>query len=99
MTRMWLDDTRPAPDGWVHVRSANEAIRLLQATTVTEASLDHDLGDYRDDGGDGYKVVDWMAEHDKWPTCGVRVHSANPVGRVRIQGVIDRYGPYPPQTH
>jgi len=94
MTRLWLDDVRSAPEGWTHVRSVNEAIRLLQTGTVIEASLDHDLGDYHHDGGDGYKVVDWMAEHGTWPMQGVHVHSANPVGRERIQGVVRRYAPY-----
>lgn len=94
MTNMWLDDVRPAPDGWVQVRSVQEAIALLQTGDVRRASLDHDLGDYSQFGGDGYRVVDWMAENGVWPPDGVQVHSANPVGRARIQGVIDRYGPY-----
>ncbi len=92
--KMYLDDVRPVPEGWVGVKSVNQAIILLLTGTVTEASLDHDLGDYAKDGGDGYKVVDWMAEHDIWPVDGVVVHSANPVGRQRIEGVINRYGPY-----
>lgn len=93
-TRLWLDDVRPAPDGWVHAKSVNAAVNLLSTGTVVEASLDHDLGDYAHDGGDGYKVVDWMAENDVWPADGVRCHSGNPVGRERIEGVITRYGPY-----
>lgn len=94
MTRMWLDDVRPAPTGWVHVRSANEAISLLATGVVTEASLDHDLGDFYIGGGDGYRVVLWMAEQGVWPPDGVAVHSANPVGRERMVGTIRRYGPY-----
>lgn len=93
-TRLWLDDVRSAPEGWVWVRSVNAAIDVLQAGDVVEASLDHDLGDFAGDGGDGSGVVDWMAEHGCWPADGVRVHSANPVGRERMLGVIARYGPY-----
>lgn len=91
---MWLDDVRPAPTGWTHVRSVNEAVDLLRSAEVIEASLDHDLGDYAHDGGDGYRVTDWMAEHDRWPVGGVRCHSANPVGRARIEATIARYAPY-----
>lgn len=65
-----------------------------QTGVVQCASLDHDLGDYAPFGGDGYRVVDWMAENSVWPPEGVQVHSDNPVGRARIQGVTDRYGPY-----
>lgn len=41
---MWLDDVRPAPEGWVHVTTAWEAIALIKAGKVARASLDHDLG-------------------------------------------------------
>jgi hypothetical protein len=41
---MWLDDMRPAPDGWVLVTTAWEAIALIKAGKVARASLDHDLG-------------------------------------------------------
>lgn len=42
--RLWLDDVRPAPDGWVWVKTARDAIALLAAVGVAEISLDHDLG-------------------------------------------------------
>lgn len=42
----------------------------------------------------GYDVAYWMAENNIWPDLGVMVHSMNGVGSRRIQGVVDRYGPY-----
>jgi hypothetical protein len=39
-----LDDVRPAPEGWMHVRTAAEARRVFQEYVVEHASLDHDLG-------------------------------------------------------
>jgi hypothetical protein len=42
--KVWLDDQRAAPEGWVHVRTPEEAIRLLRRGEVEELSLDHDLG-------------------------------------------------------
>ncbi|MDQ3170625.1 MAG: hypothetical protein M3Q55_10855 [Acidobacteriota bacterium] len=42
--RVWLDDSRPAPTGWLHLRSVTAAQALLSAKLVREMSLDHDLG-------------------------------------------------------
>lgn len=42
----------------------------------------------------GYDVTLWMAENNTWPRDGILVHSWNPVGAERMQGVVDRYGPY-----
>lgn len=93
--KLWLDDIRPSPDDYLHARSVNEAIRLLEEHGCEYASLDHDLGDYAEDGGDGFKLVLWMAETDRWATKGIRVHSANAPGMKRMLADIDRYGPYP----
>ena len=42
--RVWLDDSRPAPTGWMHLRSVRAVQELLKADVVREMSLDHDLG-------------------------------------------------------
>lgn len=89
--KIWLDDMRPAPDGWVWVRTVEEAIELMSSGEVVEASLDHDLGDGEQEG---YRLVLWMAENDTWPTGFVSVHSSNPPGAERMCGVIERYGGY-----
>lgn len=57
---------------------------------ITHASLDHDLGD----GIDGFRLVLWMAEHDRWPSVGLRVHSSNGPGALRMLADVERYGPY-----
>lgn len=88
--KLWVDDLRPPPpDGpyWWAVNSA-EAILVLENNFPDEISLDHDLG-----GDDTTRpVVLWMAENDLWPQV-VRVHTANPVGREWLEGMITRYGP------
>ena len=68
------------------------------ALSCEYASLDHDLGDSAEDGGDGYKLVLWMAEHDRWPTQGIRVHSANAPGMKRMLADIDHYSPFRPTS-
>ncbi|MGE0191144.1 MAG: cyclic-phosphate processing receiver domain-containing protein [Planctomycetota bacterium] len=58
--KVYLDDERPTPAGWVGARWPEDAIRLLEAGGVTEISLDHDLGD--DERGTGYTVLLWIEE-------------------------------------
>ena len=91
--RVYLDDERIAPAGWVQVRWPDEAIALLQAGDVEELSLDHDLGD--DQRGTGYDVLTWIEE-----TVALRglkppriaVHSANPAAKVRMEAAITAIG-------
>ena len=95
--KIYLDDLRPTPVGWAGCKSVNDAINLIEyiGPDAFEAlSLDHDLGDFAGEGGDGYKLIDWIAETGNWPQTKPTVHSMNPVGIQRIQGVIDTYGPY-----
>lgn len=92
---LWLDDVRPAPEGWAHARSVREAVEVLRTGNVGWASLDHDLGRFAVDGGDGVKFTDYMAEHDLWPAFGLRVHSSNPVGVSTMLATVDRYGDLP----
>lgn len=42
--RIYVDDQRHAPSGWLLVRTIAEAKELFQTGQVTEASLDHDMG-------------------------------------------------------
>ena len=58
--RVYLDDERVTPDGWIRVYWPEEAIALLESGQVEEISLDHDLGD--DEHGTGYDVVLWIEE-------------------------------------
>ena len=46
--KIWLDDIRPAPNGYIHCHSVNEAIELIKNAKepIEQLDLDHDLGDY-----------------------------------------------------
>jgi hypothetical protein len=84
---VWLDDERPAPEGWVHVRTPEEAIELLRGGEVEELSLDHDLGlDVGENERTGYDVLLWLqaevAAGRARPPAVVTVHSGN-VGAVK----------------
>ncbi len=48
MIRIWLDDLRPCPRvDWVHVKTAEAAISLIETGDVEFISFDHDLGDMK----------------------------------------------------
>ena len=94
--KLWLDDERPAPEGWHHARSVNEAIHLVRSHTGHGweiASLDNDLGRFTEDGGEGYRFVDWMEANDRWPLHPPTVHSMNPVRSRYMRQVISRSFP------
>jgi len=93
--KLWLDDERPAPVGFdIHVKTAGDAIRLIKSGRVTEVSLDHDLGRSDDPDispGTGYDVAVWLEENahtGKLPRLTWNVHSANPVGRRRMEAAL-----------
>ena len=89
--KIWLDDERPMPAGFdCHVKTAAGAIELLAAGGVTAISLDHDLGD---DVGTGYDVACYIEQGAYDGTLSpveVTIHSANPVGRERMQNAINK---------
>ena len=84
--KVYLDDERTTPQGYTRVYWPEEAVHLLKSGTVTEISLDHDLGD--DDHGTGYDVVLWIEE--AVATQGfippeIKVHSANSSARHKME--------------
>lgn len=89
--KVWLDDVRDAPDGWTRVFTAHEAITLLEGCGVVEISLDHDLGD-DEKYGTGYTVACWIEEAVAlrgFEPPEIKIHSANNVGRARMQRAIE----------
>lgn len=83
--KVWLDDWRPAPDGWVWKKSVEEVKSLLHSGSVSALHLDHDLGggravyDYTVESGSD--LVKWMVDNRSFPGRGIIIHSINPVGR------------------
>ncbi|WP_230432183.1 cyclic-phosphate processing receiver domain-containing protein [Plesiomonas shigelloides] len=93
--RIFLDDERVTPPGWVRTYWPDEAIKLLDKGGVTEISLDHDLGD--DTRGTGYDVIVWIEE--AVITRGfippiIKIHSANSSAKVKMQLGIDNINRY-----
>ena len=91
--KIWLDDLRPAPAGFVWCRSVNEAKRLIAEQETSQSieciDCDHDLGDYADDGGDGIRLLDWLLE--RGTLYPVALHTMNPVGRDNMRRMLQRH--------
>ena len=91
--RLWVDDMRPAPGGFVPCRSYKEAITAFEIFTSEDnmeielISLDHDLGEKKT----GYDIAKYIVEH-KIPIDFYQVHSMNPVGRENIVHLLNHYG-------
>jgi hypothetical protein len=93
--KLYLDDLRtPQSAGWVVVRSYDEAVTYVQTHGFPQAvSFDHDLGDAVPTGMD---FARWLVEQDldsnSMPdSFEFNVHSANPVGRDNINGLLTNY--------
>ncbi len=92
--KVYLDDVREAPPGWVRAYMPEEAIELLRSGGVTDLSLDHDLGlDTPDAERSGYSVLVWLEREvgeGRWPfpLPTITIHSANPPGRDRMRRAI-----------
>lgn len=72
MVKLWLDDVRPAPDGWVWVKTVQAAILVVlkHRGEIDEMSLDHDLGACPTCLG-GKTADEWLMDHDmkSMPNC------------------------------
>lgn len=64
--KIWVDDVRPAPEGYVWCKSVNEAKLQIWCAEfydkVELLDLDHDAGDQAQYGGDYIKLLDWLEE-------------------------------------
>ncbi len=88
--KVYLDDERIAPDGWVQVRWPDEAIKLLGSGVVTHLSLDHDLGDDR--RGTGYDVLLWIEREialRQYVSPEIIIYTANPAARLRMTAALE----------
>ena len=101
--KLWIDDVRPAPEGYFWCKSVIDAKYIIETynnyiggfSTKTHdiielIDIDHDAGDYASDGGDYIKLLDWLeATGRNYP---IRIHSQNPVGVANMRRIIERNG-------
>jgi len=85
--KLYLDDERIPPEGWIQVRWPEDAVEILKTGKVTELSLDHDLGN--DSHGTGYDVILWIEKEvvtKGFVPPRITVHSANLSARKKNGG-------------
>ena len=105
--RLWIDDVRPAPDGYIWCKSTLNALHIIyhNADEIEEIALDHDAGEYVLEGGDYIKVLEELERlcHSRNPlkraywlehciNYRFSLHSANPVGVQNMRRIIERNG-------
>ena len=91
--KLWIDDIRPAPDGYIWALSVisakNDILRYERMDELLELiDIDHDAGEYFQYGGDYIKLLDWLEETDR--NYPIHIHSANPVGVTNMRRIIKR---------
>ncbi len=86
--KLYLDDERKTPAGWMRAYTVQEAIKYLESGEVTEISLDHDLGT-EEDGHDVALWVEVHADDGSLPRLKWNVHSANPAGASRMRAALE----------
>ena len=88
--KLWIDDIRKAPEGWVWVVDAESATREFLKGYITEVSFDNDLGP---DSLEGWQVANWLEHQVRMGVLPapeiMKVHSGNPPGKARIQATLD----------
>lgn len=92
--KIWVDDVRPAPAGYIWFKSVNETIRYISNMSdgyaIELIDLDHDAGDFAKDGGDYIRILDYLE------TIGysgaIHIHSMNPVGVQNMRNIIQKNG-------
>lgn len=92
--KLWIDDVRPAPEGYIWCKSVDMAKSVIiwysyrENETVELIDIDHDAGDYACCGGDYIRLLDWLEETRR--NYPIRIHSANPVGVANMRRIIQR---------
>ena len=94
--KLWVDDIRPAPEGWYQARSVNAAKEMILANypDIDGISLDHDSSIYNQFGGDYINILKWLEEEEykknkKIVTFPINIHSMNIVGVQNMRDIIE----------
>lgn len=97
--KLWIDDVRPAPEGYVWCKSVNYTKDVICSLEVDKwatnnpielIDIDHDAGDYVNFGGDYIKLLDWLEETGR--NYPIRIHSQNVVGVQNMRRIIKKNG-------
>ena len=94
--KLWIDDVRPAPKGYVWITSVNSAKATIEwamkkGNKIELLDLDHDAGIYAINGGDYIEILNWL---EQYMICyfPIHIHSMNPVGVENMRRIIRKNG-------
>ena len=102
--KLWVDDVRPAPEGYEWVKTVRGAkFKILHHESlyhynpdyfdddlIEVIDMDHDAGDFAQYGGDYIKLLDWLEETGR--NYPIRIHSMNVVGAANMRAIIQKNG-------
>lgn len=105
MTKLWVDDERPAPDNtWIVAKTSADAIMFLREigcdasvynySSEGEKAVITEVSLDHDLGGEdtGFKVLDWMISYAEWPDV-LTIHTSNPPARKRMLAAANAEAP------
>ena len=93
--KLWIDDVRPALEGYTWCKSTNEAINQIKIATnnnidIELIDIDHDAGSYASDGGDYIRVLYFMEFY--MLNVPIHIHSTHQVGAANMRRIIQKNG-------
>jgi hypothetical protein len=102
--KLYVDDLRKEPQGWVRAKTVSEAIRILATQDVSEVSLDHDISHRINMDsiarpfpcGETFEPVAWFLHAVAKDVCRdkpkVTLHTANPIGAKKMAEILNDAG-------
>jgi hypothetical protein len=106
--RLWIDDVRPAPEGYIWARSTNDAICIISAYSKLLDYICYKIEEPQT--LPWFEVIDIDHDAGEYVDCGgdyikvldwmeehhikapIRIHSANAVGVANMRRIIERNG-------
>lgn len=97
--KLYVDDIRKEPQGWVRAKTVSEAIRIIATQSVDEVSLDHDISHRINMDsiarpfpcGETFEPVAWFLRGIKF-SGKVTLHTANPIGAKKMAEILADVG-------
>lgn len=100
--KIWVDDVRPAPEGYIVCKSVDSAKKMIEiygswvdfdnniVDCIELIDIDHDAGVYARFGGDYIELLNWLEKTGR--NYPIHIHSMNVVGRENMRRIIQRNG-------
>ena len=99
--KLWLDNVRSAPEGYVWCKNVDEARELIfehsmyhwvpgQTSDIELIDIGYNAGDCLSDDDDHIELLEWLEETGR--NYPIHIHSMNVVGVENMRRIIQRNG-------